>query len=103
MRGAGSTLKPFLYGLALENFNVIGAWRDYQDGEDFRGKNSPAIDASVHVTEDLPSLSVVLVVADKLPPPTAVHVSGTPATGLFTPSSAWTISGCASGAARSPD
>ena len=31
------------YGLALENFNVIGAWRDQQDGEDFRGNNRPPI------------------------------------------------------------
>lgn len=34
------------YGLALENFNVIGAWRDRQDGEDFRGNNRPPIIAS---------------------------------------------------------
>ena len=34
------------YGLALENFNVIGAWREQQDGEDFRGNNRPEIDAS---------------------------------------------------------
>lgn len=34
------------YGLALENFNVIGAWREQQDGEDFRGSNRPDIDAS---------------------------------------------------------
>lgn len=34
------------YGLALENFNVIGVWRDHQDGEEFRGGNSPPIDAS---------------------------------------------------------
>lgn len=34
------------YGLALENFNVIGAWRTNQDGEDFRGSNTPVIDAS---------------------------------------------------------
>ena len=34
------------YGLALENFNVIGAWRDQQDGEDFRGSNRPPIVAS---------------------------------------------------------
>lgn len=32
------------YGLALENFNVIGAWRDRQDGEDFRGNNRPPIE-----------------------------------------------------------
>lgn len=34
------------YGLALENFNVIGAWRDHQDGENFRGGDLPEIDAS---------------------------------------------------------
>lgn len=34
------------YGLALENFNVIGVWRDLQDGEDFRGSNRPPIVAS---------------------------------------------------------
>jgi hypothetical protein len=34
------------YGLALENFNVIGQWRDSQDGENFRGGKRPAIDAS---------------------------------------------------------
>lgn len=34
------------YGLALENFNVIGQWRDTQDGENFRGGKRPAIDAS---------------------------------------------------------
>jgi hypothetical protein len=38
------SLDPF--GLALENFNVIGAWREKQDGEDFRGSNTPPIDAS---------------------------------------------------------
>jgi hypothetical protein len=34
------------YGLALENFNVVGAWRDHQDGENFRGGDLPEIDAS---------------------------------------------------------
>lgn len=34
------------YGLALENFDVTGAWRDHQNGEDFRGSNTPLIDAS---------------------------------------------------------
>lgn len=34
------------YGLALENFNVIGQWRDRQDGENFRGRDLPEIDAS---------------------------------------------------------
>lgn len=33
------------YGLALENFNAIGAWRTQQDGEDFR-RNAPPIDPS---------------------------------------------------------
>lgn len=32
------------YGLALENFNVIGQWRDTQDGENFQGRNRPTID-----------------------------------------------------------
>ncbi len=31
------------YGLALENFNVIGAWREQQDGENFRGSQRPPI------------------------------------------------------------
>ncbi len=31
------------YGLALENFNAIGAWRERQDGEGFRGRNAPPI------------------------------------------------------------
>jgi mono/diheme cytochrome c family protein len=34
------------YGLAMENFNAIGAWRVRQDGEDFRGDRTPPIDAS---------------------------------------------------------
>ena len=34
------------YGLAMENFNVIGAWRDRQDGENFRGDRTPPIDPS---------------------------------------------------------
>jgi hypothetical protein len=38
------TIDP--YGLALENFNVMGVWRERQDGEDFRGDNRPPIDAS---------------------------------------------------------
>jgi hypothetical protein len=37
------TIDP--YGLALENYNVIGRWRNQQDGEDFRGRERPAIDA----------------------------------------------------------
>lgn len=34
------------YGLALENFDVTGAWRDRQNGEEFRGNNTPPINAS---------------------------------------------------------
>lgn len=34
------------YGLALENFDVTGAWRDRQNGEEFRGSNTPPINAS---------------------------------------------------------
>lgn len=34
------------YGLALENFNVIGKWRELQDGENFRGKRRPEIVSS---------------------------------------------------------
>jgi len=34
------------YGLAMENFNAIGAWRERQDGENFRGSNVPPIDSS---------------------------------------------------------
>ena len=31
------------YGLALENFNAIGRWRQRQDGEGFRGERGPEI------------------------------------------------------------
>ncbi|QDU98395.1 DUF1592 domain-containing protein [Lignipirellula cremea] len=34
------------YGLAMENFNAIGAWRTQQDGENFRGSSAPPIDPS---------------------------------------------------------
>ena len=34
------------YGIAMENFNVIGQWREKQDGEDFRRGNGPPIDVS---------------------------------------------------------
>lgn len=34
------------YGLALENFNAIGAWRTEQDGEDFRRHKPVPIDSS---------------------------------------------------------
>ncbi|HEX8912225.1 MAG TPA: DUF1592 domain-containing protein, partial [Humisphaera sp.] len=33
-------------GLALENYDAIGAWRDRQNGEGFKGLKAPAIDAS---------------------------------------------------------
>lgn len=36
-----SALDP--YGLAMENFNVIGDWRESQDGENFRGDRRPKI------------------------------------------------------------
>jgi len=35
-----------VYGLALENFDATGLWRDRQNGEEFRGNNTPPIDAS---------------------------------------------------------
>lgn len=35
------------YGLALENFNVIGSWRENEDGQDFGNRgNTPAIETS---------------------------------------------------------
>src|SRR5512133_3696065 len=43
----------------------------------------PAIGASVHVTVAFPSLSVVLVAAETVPPPVTVQVIGTPATDRF--------------------
>ena len=33
-------------GLALENYDAIGAWRDVQNGEGFRANKAPPIDAS---------------------------------------------------------
>jgi hypothetical protein len=33
-------------GLALENFDAIGAWREKQNGEGFKGQKEPPIDAS---------------------------------------------------------
>jgi len=38
------TIDP--YGLALENFDAIGAWRTRQNGEGFRGDKAPTIDSS---------------------------------------------------------
>ncbi|MCS7469584.1 DUF1592 domain-containing protein [Stieleria sp. ICT_E10.1] len=37
-------LDPF--GIALENYDVIGKWRTQANGEGFRGKNAPLIDVS---------------------------------------------------------
>ena len=37
-------LDPF--GLALENYDAIGAWRTHANGENFRGKNVPELDVS---------------------------------------------------------
>lgn len=31
------------FGLALENFDITGAWRTHQNGEDFRGNRTPPI------------------------------------------------------------
>lgn len=38
------TIDP--YGLALENYDVIGRWRDRQNGEGFNPRRAPEIDAS---------------------------------------------------------
>jgi hypothetical protein len=43
-----SRLDP--YGLAMENFNVIGLWRDYQDGENRYWGKSEATRISTHGT-----------------------------------------------------
>ena len=34
------------YGLALENYDAIGAWRERFNGEGFRGSNAPVLDVS---------------------------------------------------------
>lgn len=34
------------YGLALENYDAIGQWRDRANGEGFRGPNAPPLDVS---------------------------------------------------------
>jgi mono/diheme cytochrome c family protein len=34
------------YGLALENYDAIGAWRERFNGEGFRGSNAPELDVS---------------------------------------------------------
>lgn len=39
-----TTLDPF--GLALENYDAIGRWRTRQNGEEFRGRNTPELDVS---------------------------------------------------------
>lgn len=38
------TLDPF--GLALENYDAIGKWRTQQNGEEFRGRNTPELNVS---------------------------------------------------------
>ena len=42
-------LDPF--GIALENYDVIGQWRTQANGEGFRGKNAPPIDVSSEFPE----------------------------------------------------
>lgn len=42
------TIDP--YGLALENFDVMGQWRDVQNGENFNRRNAPPIDPSGEFT-----------------------------------------------------
>ncbi len=39
-----ATLDPF--GLALENYDAVGAWRTKQNGEGIRGRNAPDLDVS---------------------------------------------------------
>jgi hypothetical protein len=34
------------YGLALENYDAIGAWRERFNGEGFRGRDAPLLDVS---------------------------------------------------------
>ena len=63
----------------------------------------PAVGASVHFTDDLPSLSVVVAVADTVPPFVGAHVSATPETDLPAASSTCTTSEESSGAETSPD
>src|SRR5215831_5555020 len=63
----------------------------------------PAAGARVHFTDDLPSLSVVVAVADSVPPFVAAHVRATPETDLPAASTTCTTSAESSGADRSPD
>ena len=39
-----ASLDPF--GIALENYDAIGAWRERANGENFRGSNRPELDVS---------------------------------------------------------
>ena len=55
------------------------------------------------MTVDLPSLSLVVDVADREPPPDCVQVSDTPATGLVAASSTCTTSAESSADDKSPD
>src|SRR5258706_158264 len=34
------------YGLALENYDAVGAWREQFNGEGFRGNRGPKLDVS---------------------------------------------------------
>jgi hypothetical protein len=63
----------------------------------------PADGESVHLTDDFPSLSVVVDVDDTVPPPVGVHVSATPDTDLLAASSTCTTSDESSVPDGSPD
>ena len=63
----------------------------------------PALGDNVHVTRDLPAVSVVVAVDDSVPPPLAVQVSGMFATGRLAASSTCTTSAESRAAERSAD
>src|SRR5262245_4814656 len=63
----------------------------------------PGVADNVHFTDDLPSPSLVVAVADNVPPPVGVHVSGTFATEFPRPSSTCTTSAESSVADTSAD
>ena len=56
----------------------------------------PTVADSVHVTDDWPLWSVVVLAALNVPPPVTVHASGTPATAFPPPSSTRTTSAVSS-------
>src|SRR5690348_15691133 len=62
----------------------------------------PIVGPSVHLTDDLPSLSVLVAVADNVPPPLAVHVNATPETDLLAASNTWTTSAESRGPETAP-